>query len=124
MKPQGIPSFLRSFASDGVRGAWRAAVRVARVHRAQRAGLFVCEEDATPRPSSLKLDIVIAAIEKDLPTLPWVIQQARKNLLHPIDTIYVISPASPAIRQLCDVSECAFIDETQLLPDVLSQIFY
>lgn len=46
------------------------------------------------------------------------------NLLHPIDTIYVISPASPAIRQLCDVSECAFIDETQLLPDVLSQIFY
>lgn len=83
MKPQGIPSFLRSFASDGVRGAWRAAVRVARVHRAQRAGLFVCEEDATPRPSSLKLDIVIAAIEKDLPTLPWVILQARTTYCTP-----------------------------------------
>ena len=124
MTPRGIVGFLRSFVSDGVRGTWQAAVRVARVHHARRVGLFVCEEDAAPRASSLKLDIVIPAIEKDLPTLPWVIQQARKNLLHPIDTIYVISPASEAIRQLCDVLECAFIDENELLPDVLSRINY
>lgn len=124
MKPRGIPSFLRSFVSDGVRGTWQAAVRGARVHHAQRAGLFVCEEDPTPRASSLKLDIVVPAIEKDLPTLPWVIQQARKNLLHPIDTIYVVSPASQAIRQLCDVLECAFIDENELLPDIRSRIDY
>lgn len=118
-------------ARDALRSLHRVAlvhraslIRAARVHRAKRAGFAVFPSVASPQPSSLTLDIVVPAIEKDLPTLPWVIEQARKNLLHRVDSIFIVSPSSPKLRRLCGELRCTFVDENELLPDVLSRIDY
>ncbi|MDO7908285.1 DUF6492 family protein [Paenibacillus sp. JX-17] len=71
-----------------------------------------------------KIDILIPAIEKDLSTLPYVIDGLRQHVRHPIGSIYIVSPQSPAIRRLCSRKQCTFVDERTVLPLTKKDIVY
>ncbi|MCX6810132.1 MAG: DUF6492 family protein, partial [Candidatus Berkelbacteria bacterium] len=66
--------------------------------------------------STVPIDIVIVAIDKDFDVLTHVIDSARKNIFHPIGDIIIISPKSKLIQGLCKKKKCVFIDETTVLP--------
>ncbi|RUT31595.1 hypothetical protein EJP77_09360 [Paenibacillus zeisoli] len=70
------------------------------------------------------IDVLIPAIEKDLGTLPFVIDGLRKYLTHPIGTIYIVSPDSPRIRSLCRLKKCTFVHENTVLPITKKDITY
>ncbi|KKQ35134.1 MAG: hypothetical protein US50_C0024G0003 [Candidatus Nomurabacteria bacterium GW2011_GWB1_37_5] len=65
--------------------------------------------------SNLKIDIVIPVIEKDLETLPYVIDSVRENIRHPIGNIFLISPSSNKIEKVCKHKKCKFIFEEDLI---------
>lgn len=65
--------------------------------------------------SEMPLDVVILAIEKDLETLPYVIDGIRKNIKHPVSNIFIVSPLSDKIQKLCLEKECIFINERSVL---------
>lgn len=71
-----------------------------------------------------KIDVVIPAIEKDLGTLPFVIDGVRRHVKHPIGQIMIVSPNSPKIKQLCSRKGCTFIDENTVLPITKKHIHY
>lgn len=75
--------------------------------------------------SKMPIDIVILAIEKDLETLPYVIEGVRRNINHPVSNIYIVSPLLNKIQKLCSASGCVFVDEKLVLdldPDSLNKI--
>lgn len=74
--------------------------------------------------SAPKLDILIPAIEKDLATLPYVIDSLRRYVRHPISNIYIVSPENSRIRQLCSRKSCIFVNETAVLPFTKKAIRY
>jgi len=76
------------------------------------------------RPSDVKVDVVIVAHEKDVQPLRFVIPAVRRFLLHPIGKVFVVAPDSPQFRQLCQASECEFVDENTVLPITKSYIQY
>lgn len=51
--------------------------------------------------NSTRIDVLIPAIDKDLNTLPHVIDSVRRHVRHPIGRIYIVSPESSGIRKLC-----------------------
>ncbi|WP_134686084.1 DUF6492 family protein [Brevibacillus migulae] len=71
-----------------------------------------------------KIDVIIPAIEKDLPTLPHVIDSIRKHVKHPIGQIMVVSPLSKKIKALCREKDCRYIHEKRLLPIGKKDIHY
>ncbi|UVI28260.1 DUF6492 family protein [Paenibacillus spongiae] len=71
-----------------------------------------------------RIDIFIPAIEKDLGTLPYVIDSAKKYIQHPIDRIYVVSPDSVNIKSVCQRKGCTFVNERTLLPITKADIHY
>ena len=73
--------------------------------------------------SDLPIDVVILAIDKDAETLPHVVQGVRRNVKHPISNIFVISPVSSIIKDICLSQGCFFVNERTLLdidPDQLN----
>lgn len=70
------------------------------------------------------IDVLIPAIEKDLATLPHVIDSLRRYVRHPISNIYIVSPNSRKIRSLCARKSCIFVDETRVLPFTKKDIRY
>lgn len=74
--------------------------------------------------SSIKIDVLIPAIEKDLGTLPYVIDSIRKQVKHPIGKIMVVSPPSKRIQALCRRKNCVFINEKSVLPITKKDIRY
>lgn len=62
------------------------------------------------------IDVLIPAIEKDLATLPHVIDSLRRYVRHPISNIYIVSPNSSKIRNLCLRKNCIFVNESTVLP--------
>ncbi|MNB76994.1 hypothetical protein D3C75_236690 [compost metagenome] len=70
------------------------------------------------------IDVLIPAIEKDLATLPFVIDSLRRYVRHPISHIYIVSPASSRIKALCARKNCIFVDETTVLPFTKRDIQY
>lgn len=70
------------------------------------------------------IDVMIPAIEKDLANLPYVIDYVRKNVKHPIGSIYIVSPRSPGIQELCRRKQCRFVDEKTVLPITKKDIRY
>lgn len=83
--------------------------------RLVKAGFDVNSRWQRAAPSDTPLDVVIMAIEKDLVTLPDVITSVRENILHPIEDIFIISPKSSAIKLLCEVHDCCYVDEEKVL---------
>ncbi|MGC5326893.1 DUF6492 family protein [Brevibacillus sp. SYSU BS000544] len=75
-------------------------------------------------PKNEKIDIFIPAIEKDLNTLPHVIDAIRKFVKHPIGKIMIVAPPSPRIISLCNQKKCTFINENFVLPIKKSDIDY
>lgn len=74
--------------------------------------------------SSVALDIVIPSIEKDLTSLPYSINSVRQWVKHPIKNIYIISPESEKIQDICMNLNCTFIDETTVLPFKKNDLHY
>lgn len=70
------------------------------------------------------IDVLIPAIEKDLATLPFVIDGLRRHVMHPISHIYIVSPRSEKIRKLCARKSCIFVDERSVLPFTKKDIRY
>ncbi|MEC0182822.1 DUF6492 family protein [Paenibacillus peoriae] len=73
---------------------------------------------------SLTIDVLIPAIDKDMGTLPLVIDSLRRYVQHRIGTIYIVSPKSDRIRQLCASKKCIFVDEKTVLPITKKHIRY
>jgi len=107
-----------------LRSGQKLILRYIRLIKLRRLGYLLGSDHSPEVPSSLKIDIVIPSIEKDLATLPHVIDFARANVLHPLGNIYVVSPDSERIRQVCSEKECIFIHEDTLLPIRKSDIDY
>lgn len=63
-----------------------------------------------------RIDVLIPAIEKDLGTLPHVIDGIRKQVKHPLGSLMIVSPDSEAIKALCRRKGCRFVDERTVLP--------
>ncbi|WP_379153632.1 DUF6492 family protein [Paenibacillus sp. sgz5001063] len=76
------------------------------------------------KTSGPAIDVLIPAIEKDLATLPYVIDSLRRYVRHPISHIYIVSPNSNRIRSLCARKNCIFVDETTVLPFTKKDIHY
>jgi hypothetical protein len=74
--------------------------------------------------SQTQIDILIPAIEKDLGTLPYVIDAARKQVKHPIGDIMIVAPRKRRIIELCHRKGCKFIDENTVLPITKQHINY
>jgi len=74
--------------------------------------------------SDIIIDVVIPAIDKDLGTLPYVIDSIRKYVRHPISQIFVVAPNSPKIKDVCHRKGCYFIHESTVLPLQKNQITY
>ncbi|WP_410511346.1 DUF6492 family protein [Paenibacillus sp. BR2-3] len=75
-------------------------------------------------PRKTAIDVLIPAIEKDLGTLPFVIDSLRRYVQHPISHIYIVSPNNSKIKSLCYRKGCTFIDETTVLPFTKKDIHY
>ncbi len=98
--------------------------RFLRMRKLRHSGFHLGKNQTVVNPSYLKIDIVIPAIEKDLDTLPYVIDFARKNVLHPVTNVYVVSPDSEKIKKVCSDKNCIYIFEENLLPIKKSDIDY
>ena len=70
------------------------------------------------------IDVLIPAVEKDLKTLPRVIDAIRQQVKHPIGQILVVSPRSERIQRLCEQKRCRFVDENTVLPITKKHINY
>jgi hypothetical protein len=70
------------------------------------------------------IDVVIPAIERDLPILSLVIASIRKFSLNPIDNIYIISPSSELIKLFCENNSCLYKDEAELNLPIKQSIKY
>ncbi|WP_020617057.1 DUF6492 family protein [Paenibacillus daejeonensis] len=70
------------------------------------------------------IDVLIPAIEKDLGTLPRVIDSVRAMVRHPIGRFLIIAPDTPRMRQLCATKRCTFVHEHTVLPITKSDIHY
>ncbi|GBF77209.1 hypothetical protein PA598K_05744 [Paenibacillus sp. 598K] len=70
------------------------------------------------------IDVLIPAIEKDLGTLPRVIDSVRTMVRHPIGRILIVAPDTPRMRKLCADRRCSFINERSVLPITKSDIRY
>ncbi len=76
------------------------------------------------RNGRIKIDVLIPAIDKDLETLPFVIDAIRKQVKHPIGQMMIVSPDSPGIKALCAKKNCTFVPERTVLPITKKQIRY
>ncbi|WP_339273127.1 DUF6492 family protein [Paenibacillus sp. FSL W8-0426] len=74
--------------------------------------------------NSTRIDVLIPAIDKDLNTLPHVIDSVRRHVRHPIGRIYIVSPESSGIRKLCSRKNCTFVNERTVLPFTKDDIHY
>lgn len=77
-----------------------------------------------PSGTASKIDVVIPAIDKDLGTLPYVIDSVRKHVAHPIGRIFVVAPSSPRIQDVCRRKGCTFVHEKNVLPLRKKDIVY
>lgn len=74
--------------------------------------------------SEQALDILIPIVEKDLEILPFTVQYARKNILHPIKNVYIVAPESIKIREYAETMNCIFVEEGTVLPFSMRDIDY
>jgi hypothetical protein len=85
-----------------------------------RIGRGVAVSDGMSRyqhPDARHIDIVIPVIDKDAATLPLVIKSARAQILHDIERIHLIAPASAErIKAVAAECDCNFVEEASLLP--------
>lgn len=76
------------------------------------------------KPSKIPIDIIIPYISKDFTTLSLVLSAARKNILHPISSIFIVSPENEEIQRFCKENNCQFVEETLLVGFSKKDIHY
>lgn len=64
--------------------------------------------------SPLPIDVLIPAAEKDADVLPYAIDGVRRNVRHPISSIYIVAPQSARIQTVCRKKNCTYVDERAL----------
>lgn len=84
------------------------------------------EKERVPVSSNkgITIDVVIPAIDKDLGTLPYVIDGVRRHVAHPIGRIFVVAPGSARIKAVCRRKGCTFVHEKTVLPLRKKDIVY
>jgi hypothetical protein len=107
----------------------RVVDHVSRAPRTARlAWIKMTHRDVNRRLGSLRsdepIDVVIAALERDLVTLPFVVAGARQNVAHPIGRIYVVAPPTRRMMSCCREAGCEFVDENTVLPIRAKDIEY
>jgi uncharacterized protein DUF6492 len=107
----------------------RVAGRLRRSPRAARlAWLRMTHPDVNARPGSprsdVPIDVVITAVERDLPILSLVVEGARRNVAHPIRRVYVVAPATSRMMSACRAEGCELLDEDTVLPIRAKDIAY
>ena len=75
------------------------------------------------RPIPL-IDVLIPAIEKDLGTLPRVVESVRLHSRNPIGEVIIVAPRKPSIQTLCRKNGWRFVDENKVLPITKQNINY
>jgi hypothetical protein len=73
---------------------------------------------------AVTIDVLIPAIEKDLATLPYVIDAVRTHVKHPIGEILILAPKKQLLIDFCRARGCTFIDENTVLPITKTDIHY
>ncbi|WP_449599887.1 DUF6492 family protein [Paenibacillus sp. Marseille-Q9583] len=73
---------------------------------------------------AVTIDVLIPAIEKDLATLPYVIDAVRTHVKHPIGRILIVAPKKTRILDFCRKKGCTFVDENTVLPITKKDIHY
>jgi len=71
-----------------------------------------------------QIDVLIPAIEKDLGTLPYVIEAVKKHVKHPIGRILIVAPKRERMVKFCELKRCTFVDENTVLPITKNDIRY
>lgn len=76
------------------------------------------------QPSTIPLDILIPTVDKDVDMLKLTVEFARRNLMHPIQNIYIV--AAPTEKAMACAKELGaiFVDETTVLPIQIKDIHY
>lgn len=74
--------------------------------------------------AAVKIDVLIPAIEKDLGSLPHVIDAVRAQVQHPIGQIIIIAPKRKRMMDFCRAKGCRFVDENTVLPLTKRDISY
>ena len=74
--------------------------------------------------NAVTIDVLIPAIEKDLATLPYVIDAIRTHVKHPIGEILIVAPKKKRLQDFCRAKGCTFIDENTVLPITKKNIHY
>ncbi len=65
--------------------------------------------------SHLAIDVVIPAAPKDLAVLRYAIDGVLRNVKHPIKNVFVVSPESKAIEDLCRRKGCRYVNERRVV---------
>ncbi len=74
--------------------------------------------------AAVTIDVLIPAIEKDLGSLPYVIDAVRSKVQHPIGQIIIIAPKRQKMMEFCRAKGCRFVDENTVLPLTKRDISY
>lgn len=67
------------------------------------------------KKSGDKLDVIISLHEKDIEILEYCILGIRKNLMHEISQIFIISKDTAKTRKKIERLNCSFVDENSLI---------
>ncbi|ASA25255.1 DUF6492 family protein [Paenibacillus donghaensis] len=73
---------------------------------------------------AVTIDVLIPAIEKDLVTLPYVVDALREQVKHPIGRILIVAPRKQRLLDFCRDKHCTFVDENTVLPISKKDIHY
>lgn len=75
----------------------------------------------TEPASSVPMDVLIPAIPRDAEVVPLVIEGIRKNVRHPVGSVYLVGPAHEGLREVARNAGAQFVDEWEMLPLGLKQ---
>ncbi len=78
----------------------------------------------TDRRSELPVDVLIAAAERDWDVLGVAIEGVRRNLAHPVRTIWVVTGTGSRSARVAEELGCRVVDEDSVLPIVRGDIRY
>lgn len=75
--------------------------------------------------SKKRVELVIPCLDKDLATLPIVVESLRRFLRHPLGNIYIVAPKnSNLLIEFCRKNNCQFINEELVAPFPKKNLVY
>lgn len=84
---------------------------------------FSTYKSKTDKNINEPLNILILVVEKDLSLLANCIELLRKNVANKIEKIFVVSPNTSNIKNICEELNVLWVDEKQLEPVSKSYIY-